>query len=143
MKKILFMRLDTKSIFLITFFFLALFFCFKWYNSEESNYKKELERLHSENELLQKTRDSLSESRMILEGELLDITRNSLVMKEKIKLLEQEVQSNKKNAEKSKQELNRLRKSIDENRKKLQHVKDNPPNRTGDDLLNSLKIKIK
>jgi hypothetical protein len=80
---------------------------------------------------------------MALEGQLLDITRNSLVLQEKIKLLEKEVLSNKENAEKSKQELNRLRKSIDENRKKLQHIKDNPPNRTGDDLLNSLKTKIK
>ena len=76
----------------------------------------------------------------------LEIDFNKLKVKEqalqqKIDRLEIEIFQSKQNANRSQGELNRLRQKLAETRRRIKDLKDNPPNRTGDDLLNSIKIK--
>lgn len=138
------MKLDLKSILIIVLLGLTLLFGYRWYfDTDNSNYKNQLKDLKNQNEILKKQRDSVDIKINLLESDLLKLIENEKSLLVKIGLMTAEIDSAKKNAAKSKLELERLKTELYNTKKKIEHLKKNPPNRTGDDLLNSLKTKLK
>jgi chromosome segregation ATPase len=138
------MKLDIKSILIIVLLGFTLIFGYKWYfDTNNSVYKKELKELRDSNKVLQDQRDSINYKLEVLELDLLNLIKNEDVLNSKIELLSIEIEAAKANANKSKAELNKLKKELIETRRKIDNLKQNPPNRTGEDLINSLKNNLK
>jgi chromosome segregation ATPase len=134
------MKLDIKSILILVLLGFSLIFFYMWYFRGD-NYKDELKKIKEENKILHEKRDSID-----LRLNKLNVSFNLLKKEDsllRIKIYNQdlEIQKFKNKANASKEQLNKLLKELEETRKKIQELKNNPPNRTGQDLLNSLKIK--
>lgn len=137
------MKLDIKSILIIALTLMSIIFAWKYFNESDKDYKKELQRLRTENELIQKQRDSLFTQRKKLEGDMLIIRKHNDSLIYISNVLEKEVVNQKHKANLSRQELDKLRSELEETRTKIEEIKKHPSNRSGDELLNSLKSKIK
>jgi chromosome segregation ATPase len=137
------MKIDIKTIIIGLLLVFSIIFFWKWYTNGDSTYKKELDALARENKSLQDKRDSLYKERLQLENELKIIQTKSFELEREISNLEKEVEEQKRNSKKSRIELDKLRAELEETKKKIEELKTNPPNRTGDDLLNSLRNKTK
>jgi chromosome segregation ATPase len=109
--------------------------------SRGNDYSEEVEKLRSENALLEKKRNeiALRVDSLHKAYDVLQHRDDSLAAK----ILAQDAEISKLYADsrKSKGELERIRKEISASMKKIEELKKNPPNRTGNDLINSLKIK--
>lgn len=137
------LKFDIKSILILVLLGFSLIFFYKWYFSGVDGYKNELKRLHSENKILQHKRDSVN---LIIRGLETDYKKLQVLdstLRVKIKKDEEEIKFAKDRANKSKGELDNLRLELEKTKKQIEDLKDKPANRTGDDLLNSLKIKTK
>jgi uncharacterized coiled-coil DUF342 family protein len=131
---------DFKSIFIIILTLLMILFGFNYFKSD-GDYKNKVKSLREENNKIKKSRDSLSKNILILEKEfkLLREEGDSLLVK--INSLDNEIADYKKKADKSENELIHMRKKLLETNNKIKDLKDNPPNRVSDDLINSIKNK--
>lgn len=137
------MKLDIKTILIIALTFMSIIFASKYFKESDKDYKKELERLRTENELIQKQRDSLFSQRKKLEDDMLMIRKHNDSLIYISNVLEKEVVNQKHKASLSRQELDKLRSELEETKTKIEEIKRHPANRSGDELLNSLKSKVK
>jgi septal ring factor EnvC (AmiA/AmiB activator) len=135
------MKIDIKSILILFLLAGCLIFGYMWYFKRDPGYKKELKELRADNERIKRERDSINVHLKSLEIDFNKLKQNEKVLQQKISDLEVEIEKSKQKANKSQAELNRLRLKLEETRRKIKELKNNPPNRTGDDLLNSIKIK--
>jgi cell division protein YceG involved in septum cleavage len=136
------MKIDLKSALILILLCSTLFFVWKWYSFDSSEYKKQIDSLREENKKIIKTRDSIDEvisslqnKKMILELKAIEIIGENMK-------LNKELKNEKNKANKSKEDLLKLLKEIAETKEKIEELKKNPPNRKEDDLLNSLKKKL-
>jgi predicted nucleic acid-binding Zn-ribbon protein len=137
------MKIDFKSILILILLAFALFFGYKWYFTDTSDYKNKLKELQKEYQLLE---ESKKENNLLIEKykfELDSIMVQDSLNAIRISELESKVFDAEKNAAKSKKEFDKLQKQLEETRKKIEEFKKNPPNRTGDALLESIKNKTK
>jgi uncharacterized coiled-coil DUF342 family protein len=138
------MKLDIKSMLILILLGFTLLFGYKWYfDTNNSEYKKELKELRNQNKVLQKERDSINYNLRVLELDLLKLTETEKQLTLKIDSLNIEIISAKINANKNKEEFNKLKKELADTKKRIEYLKNNPPNRTDDVLINSLKNKLK
>ena len=100
-----------------------------------------LKKLKQENKELHEKRDSIQLHLNSLNDSFNELRKQDSLLKVKISDQELEIQKFKTKANASKEQLNKLLKEMEETRNKIQELKNNPPNRTGQDLINSLKIK--
>jgi len=134
---------NTKDILLLILFMacgLLAYFAFFTSNPE---YKKKVKELQTANDILKLQRDSLDKDIAKLQGDYNTIKAVGDSLDKEIVKLDAEIKKNKAAAALSQGELDKVRKDLAGTRKKIDELKKNPPNRTGDDLLNSLKIKTK
>jgi len=137
------MKLDTKSILILALLGLSLFFGLKWFWSGDSASKERVKQLEQEFKQLESQKKVVdleiiawkakSDSLRLLDAKLQKEIENQEMLTRKA---EQEAKNSRSNLEKMKKELAETRQKIDE-------IKSNPPNRTGDALLESLKNKTK
>lgn len=137
------MKFDKKNILLLILLAISIFFIYKNYFSEDSDYKKKLRDLKLDNERLQRKRDSLNNCKILLEKEFSILSKNSKSLEVKLDSMKNELISQKNKASLSKKELDELRHKLAETKKKIEELKNNPPNRQEIDLINSLKSKMK
>jgi chromosome segregation ATPase len=138
------MKLDIKNLLILILLVFSLFFGYKWYFSTgNSDYKKELKDLNEKNKALQAQRDSINIEIKKLEYDFLKLKEKEFFLVQKIDSMSTEIELVKSRAAKSKKELDKLRGDLSETRKKIEELKENPVNRTGDSLLNSLKNNLK
>ena len=137
------MKLDIKSILILVLLGLTLLFGYNWFfggNKESKQRVKQLEQefkqLESQKKLVDleianwvSKYDSLKKIDIKLQGELI---------KQEAETKKAEIE-----AQKSKSNLDKLKKDIIETQNKIKDFKNNPPNRTGDALLESLKNKTR
>ena len=116
---------------------LLLFFIF----SGRDNYSDEVERLRSENALLEKKRNEIALRVDSLHKAYDALQHRDDSLAAKISAQDAEISKLYADSRKSKGELEKIRKEISASMKKIEELKKNPPNRTGNDLINSLKIK--
>jgi len=108
---------------------------------EDKSIKQQIKDLRADNERLMKEAhqhetavDSLKDAFEILQDQ-------DSVLAVKVKEKDTEIANLVAKANHSQQDLNKLLHELAVTRKKIEDLKKSPPNRTGDDLLNSLKIK--
>jgi chromosome segregation ATPase len=119
-----------------------LFFVWKWYSFDSSEYKKQIDSLREENKKIIKMRDSIDEVIYSLQNKNLILEQKAIeIIGENMKL-SKELSDEKNKSNKSKEELLKLMREIAETKKKIEELKKNPPNRKEDELLNSLKKKL-
>lgn len=137
------MKIDFKSILILMLLAFALFFGYKWYFTDTTDYKSKLKELQEEYQVLEETK---RQNNLLIEKykvELDSIMVQDSLNQVRISQLESKVFDAEKNAAKSKKEFEKLKKQLEETRKKIEELKKNPPNRTGDALLESIKNKTK
>ena len=118
-------------------------FSWIWFFGGGAQYRNKIKNLEAERKEFLKEREILYKS-----VDSLSLVNNELIIKDlqlkiKIDVLNQELEFYKKSADKSKRELEENRLKLAETRKQIKELKENPLNRTGYDLINSLKQKVK
>jgi len=135
------MKLDIKSILILFLLGFSLFFGYMWYFRGDKGYKERLNQLQERNISIQREKDSLVKILKVKEIEFVKLQRSESLLLSQIANLQVEIKNAKNNANRSKSELDRIRKDLADTRRRIEELKKNPPNRTGDDLINSIKIK--
>lgn len=135
-------RLDLKSILILCLVVISILFFSLWF-LKGTGYKKEFKLLEQEFKNLQHTRDSLVKVNLKLKGDF-DKTQKSIDDRNR-KILQIESQLNKSKAQlnKANGELSRNKKDLEDTKRKIENLKKDPIKREGEDLLNSLKEKLK
>lgn len=138
------MKLDIKSILILILLGFTLIFGYKWYYGTDNNdYKNKIKELRDSNDLLEKQRDSIRVRLVNLKNDLDILKDKEELLNSEIDNMRIEIEKAKANSNKSKSELDKLKSELKETRKRIDYLKDNPPNRTGDDLIRSLKNNLK
>jgi uncharacterized coiled-coil DUF342 family protein len=132
---------DFKTIFIFVLLTLLMSVGYNWYFKADKEYKNQVNSLKEENKKIENSRDSLSNNILSLEKEFDVIKKREDSLLIKIDILDNEISDSKKKANKSKAELEALRLELLETNKKIKELRNNPPNRTGEDLINSIKNK--
>ena len=137
------MKLDIKSILILILLGFTLLFGFKWFFSGDKASKervKQLEQQFKELEAQKKVVDL-----EIITWRAKSDSLKQLDVKLQAEIAKQESLTKKAEAEanRSKANLDKMRHDLAETQRKIEEIKNHPPNRTGDDLLESLKNKTK
>jgi len=135
-------QLDFKSILILVFLGISILFFSMWF-LKGTGYKKEFKKLELEFQKLQKTRDSLEAVNIKLKIDFEKIQQKIDERNLEIKKVEYELVKVKKDLKSSNNQLQKNKKDLDETRKKLEKLKKDPIKREGEDLINSLKEKLK
>lgn len=136
-------KLDIKSILILVLLAFSLLFFYKWYFSGVDNYKEQVKSLREDNKLIKERRDSIDLHLKSLKGEYNKLKQEDSVLRIKISNLDSEIRVAKDKANNSNNQLNSIRKQLEQTKNDIKHLEDNPKNRKEDDLLNSLKNKLK
>lgn len=137
------MKVDFKSILVLILLGFALFFGYKWYFTDNSDYKKRIKELKEQYQILE---DEKNKNNLIIERYKVEL--DSIMIQDSLNLiriseLEVKVFDSEQKAKNSKKQFLKLQNQLEETRKKIEDFKKNPPNRTGDSLLESIKNKTK
>ena len=109
--------------------------------SGDKLYEYKLEELKKENLILSKMKDSLGLKINSLESQFITLKAKETELINDINNRDLEIAKSKERASKSKAELDKFKREMQETRNKIDSLKAHPANRTGDDLLNSIKLK--
>jgi peptidoglycan hydrolase CwlO-like protein len=132
---------DPKTIAIAVLVLLVLIFGATTFFKKDSLYKYKLEELQKVYDAEHKKRDSLDQELVKVRAEFAALKVKERQLAADVARLDQDIASAKNDAKRSKEELGHAKASLEETRKKIANLKSNPPNRTGEDLLNSLKLK--
>jgi chromosome segregation ATPase len=135
-------QLDFKSILILVFLGISILFFSMWF-LKGTGYKKEFKKLELEFQKLQKTRDSLEAVNIKLKIDFEKIQQKIDERNLEIKKVEYELVKVKKDLNSSNNQLQKNKKDLEETRKKIEKLKKDPIKREGEDLINSLKEKLK
>ena len=135
-------QLDFKSILILVFLGISILFFSMWF-LKGTGYKKEFKKLELEFQKLQKTRDSLEAVNIKLKIDFEKIQQKIDERNLEIKKVEYELVKVKKDLNSSNNKLKKNKKDLEETRKKIEKLKKDPIKREGEDLINSLKEKLK
>jgi chromosome segregation ATPase len=137
------MKIDIKSILILILLGFTLIFGYKWYFSGNDGIEEKLNQLQVEYDEIENEKEEsnkrLYDKSLFIDSLLVVDSLNN----EKLSILEFNINEAEKEASVSNDKLNKLKKELSETRKKINEFKENPPNRVGDDLLNSIKNKTK
>lgn len=136
-------KVDLKTVLIIVLFLLALLFGFMWFFSKNNKAQGKIDKLTDDNARLEEMNKKISEE---INAYKVKCDSLSLIDKKYSKeyvILEKQntILVNKSNA--AEKELDRLQNKLYKNRQEIEYLKKHPSNRTGDELINSLKIKTK
>lgn len=137
------MKLDIKSILILILLGLTLLFGFKWFLSGDKASKERVKQLEQQFKELEDQKKAVDLE--IATWKAKSDSLRQLDIKLQAEITKQEAQTKKAEIEanKSKANLDKLRHDLAETQHKIDEIKNHPPNRTGDALLESLKNKTK
>ena len=136
------MKLDVKSWLIVVLLGFSLFFFYMWYFRGPST-KDDIKSLKSDIIRIQKERDSLANARVILQKDF-DILKNQDSLRSvEISNLDNNLITMQSQLDKTKSDFDKVRKDFEDSQLKFNQLKNTPPNRTGNDLINSIKNKTK
>lgn len=135
------MKIDIKTIIIISLLAISLFFCYKWYFSSDNLYKEKIDNLNSEYKKLEQSKKESDEKILTWKSKYdsLDVVDKNLSMD--IKILKFNISKLEVKANTSKDSLTKISLRLKNAIKRINDF--NPPNRTGDFLLESIKNKTK
>lgn len=132
---------DPKNIAIVALVVLVLIFGATTFFKRDSLYKYKLEELQKEYDKEHALRDSLDLAISRVKFELATLKVREEELANEVARLESEVLLAKEEANRSMEELNTTRAALSETRKKIQELRNQPPNRKGGKLIESLKLK--
>jgi peptidoglycan hydrolase CwlO-like protein len=132
---------DPKNIAIAVLVLLVLIFGATTFFKKDSLYKYKLEQLQKEYDREHAIRDSLDLEITRVQSELASLKVREKELADEVSRLESEVILAKEEANRSMKELNLTRTALSETRKKIQELRNQPPNREGNKLIESLKLK--
>lgn len=137
------MKLDFKSIIILVLLGFVLFFGYSWLFTDNSGYKEKVKQLEKEYKELETKKKLVDKEidQLKVKFDSLDVIDKKL--QTEVVKLESEIRRAESEANKSKNKFLELQGELAENRKKIEDFKKNPPTKTGDALLESLKNKTK
>ena len=136
------MRLDIKSIALLVLTGACILFFGMWFFNK-SEYKDKIKELDKENKRIELVRDSLKSVNASLK---LDINKKQSEIDkrdQKIKLIESEILKIKGDLKLAKSKVEENEKNLKETKDKIEKLKKDPIKREDQELINSLKEKLK
>ena len=134
-------NLNIKDYLIIVLFLGVMIFGYISLFSGDKLYEYKLEELKKENLILSKMKDSLGLKINSLESQFITLKAKETELINDINNRDLEIAKSKERASKSKAELDKFKREMQETRNKIDSLKAHPANRTGDDLLNSIKLK--
>jgi chromosome segregation ATPase len=132
---------NIKDILIIVLLGLALIFAWTTFFGGDSLYKHKVKELEADNKRLQEERKTIDAKILVIQARFDSLSVEDKKLQGVIASKDAEIEINKKSAARSKSELDAMRKDLEKTRKQIEQAKKNPPNREGQDLINSLKIK--
>jgi chromosome segregation ATPase len=132
---------NIKDILILVLLGLALIFAWTTFFGGDALYKHKVKELEADNKRLQEERKSIDAKILVIQAKFDSLSVEDKKLQGIIEVKDAEIDKNKKSAARSKAELDTIRKRLEETRKQIEEAKKNPPNREGQDLINSLKIK--
>jgi chromosome segregation ATPase len=136
------MKIDIKSIFILILLGFSIFFFSMWF-LKGTGYKKEYKKLEKEFEKVQKSRDSLNLLNIRLKSDFVEIGKKIRERDSLIKIVEAELKKKKEELKSSKDEVSIWKNQHSQTKKKIEELKKNPIKREDDELIKSLKEKLK
>lgn len=136
-------KLDFKSILIIILLSLTIFFGFKWYFQWNNGSKDKINQLEQKVEQLEKEKKIVDKEILLWKNRFDSIDVVNKKLEYNLYLQSEKTRLAELNANRTIQSLNKIRILMEESRKKIEDLKNNPPNRTGDFLLESIKNKTK
>lgn len=135
------MKLDIKTLLILFLSFFCIFFFSIWYLKVSDT--KEYKILEQKFEKIQKTRDSLVMINLKLKSDFDKIQKEIDKRDNQIAKNELEILNLKKDLKEAKSDLSNNKRDLEETKKKIENLKKNPIKREDDDLIKSLKEKLK
>jgi predicted negative regulator of RcsB-dependent stress response len=137
------MKYDIKTIIILVLLGFTIILGYKWYFSGDDVSKEKVKQLEIENKKLEfdKKNSDIEINRWKVKFTDLDITDKKLKLEVSKSIKDAKDALIKAN--KSKLDLDNLQKGLNETRRKIEEFEKNPPNRTGDALLESIKNRTK
>ena len=135
------MKLEIKNIIILVLLGFVLFFGYSWLFSDNSGYKEKVKQLEKEYGELENEKKMTDKEikKLKLKYDSLDVLDKTI--KKDLVRLENELKNAESKAKISKSQLLKLQSEISENRKKIADFKKNPPTKTDEALLESIKNK--
>jgi len=133
---------DIKTIFILVLLGFCFFFFSLWY-LKGTGYKKEYKRLEIKFNDLQKSRDSLKSINKKLESDYNKLESQVKLREFYISKLESDIEKTKSELKSAKSEVSRFKLDWIATKKKIENLKKNPIKREDDQLIKSLKEKLK
>lgn len=134
---------DNKNILLAILVIACLVLAYLAFTKDGGEYKQQLKDLAQKNAEIEKQRKSIDITLSVLKLQYDSLKKQEAALVATIETQEKEIERRKTIAAKSQAELESIKRELANTRDAIKKAKDNPPNRTGDDLLNSLKIKTR
>jgi Tfp pilus assembly protein PilO len=137
------MKYDIKTIIILVLLGFTIILGYKWYFSGDDASKDRVKQLEIENRKLEsdKRKSDIEIAKWKVKFTDLDITDKKLTLEVSKSIKDAKEALIKANI--SKLDLDNLQKGLNETRRKIEEFEKNPPNRTGDALLESIKNRTK
>jgi septal ring factor EnvC (AmiA/AmiB activator) len=136
------MKLDVKWIAILVLTGFCILFFGMWY-FKGSDAKDRIKQLEAENAKIEKVRDSLDIANKKLSIDFDSIQKSINDRDNKIRDIEEKLAKTKKDLDIANSKISGYKKDLAETKKKIDELKKNPIKRNEEDLLNSLKEKLK
>jgi chromosome segregation ATPase len=137
------MKVDIKKILILALIIFSIISGYKWFIGGDSVSKERVKQLEEEFKKLEIKKDSLTKSINKWKAKFDSLSVKGEELSKINAKLEIDVKKAESDANKSKNDLSKIKIDMLDTKKKIEHLKKNPINRTGDDLLNSIKNKTK
>jgi chromosome segregation ATPase len=132
---------NTKNYIIVILVVVCLAFGYFTFKGSDSELKSKIEQLKSSNSLLEHQRDSIDKVITLTMKDFQKAKSADSALQIDIRSYEAEIERQKSLANQSRAQLDNLQKSLEETRRKIVDMKAHLANRTGDDLLKSIKLK--
>ena len=132
---------NIKNILIGILLICTIIFGYKTFFSDNSQYKENLKQLEAANKKLQEERVAIDLKIDSLNTEYKMVKDHEAKLAKEISDRDSEIAKDKAAAAKSRAELDKFKNNLTETQCKIAEMKSHPANRTGNDLLNSLKLK--
>lgn len=135
-------KLDIKTIVILILLGICIVFFGMWY-FRGSDYKKRVKELEDQNKKIELVRDSLDRANKVLKSDY-DLKQKDIEERDKkIKEIESNLAKTKSDLVAANKKVTDAQKDLAATKKKIEDLKNNPIKRDDDDLINSLKEKLK
>ncbi len=137
------MKLTPKSFISILLLGIVSYLFFKWWLTPNSQIKKENIELRRQIKEMDKKRDSLEKENITIQKKNDSISINLSIKESRVNVLNTELDKNRRDLILAKNDVSKYKVQLDSMNNRVSYIINNPIKRYNDDLINSLKEKLK